>query len=745
MNKVGIEFDSLTKEFQQTYKNQDIIMSFSQFLDRLKAHPSRICRTAPEYLLDTFDYFGSEKNSYGEQRFKLFDLGTGRNNPIVGGEKVQKQIYATLKNFVRQNAPTKLILLHGPNGSAKTSTVETIGHAANIYSKSEEGALYTFNWIFPVGKNLAPRALGETGPVGFGASSFNDTDCVSFAHLTEDQIASKIHSEFKENPIYLLPMPYREKFLQGALAKEKGLDPESFSVPYNLLNAGLSKKNQLIFENLLMAYGGDLDKVLRHVQVERIFLSRQYRVGISTIEPQLSLDAREAMLSMDKNIANLPSILHNIRFHEASGQLVEANRGILHFSDLLKRPIEAFKYLLTIIENQTLTLPSSSTNLDLIFIATSNDKHLDGFKTTPDFSSFRERFELITVPYILMPSVEMRIYQDDVKVLSQLTDIVPHSLEMLCTWAVLTRLKQPDPEAFDKESRELVENLKPLDKVKIYDNKPLPDNYSAAHKSRLQKLRNKLMHESDGLQVYEGRFGASPREVRAIFHRSSQHNSILSPMVIFKELRRVVRDRTIYEFLQYEPRGKYHDATAFIKDIEEEFANIFETELLDAMGFVEEVRYTELLQRYIQNVVAFIKKEKIFDSVTESYIPASDKLMTEIEKVINIPGSVDDFRQTLINRLASFKLENKEKELVLSEVFDDILKKIKDHYHVHKKVEVKQLVHAMLASDDASETGRAIAAKVEKTYKNMKSKYGYSEAATKECVKFLLSQETQKS
>jgi len=65
---------------------------------------------------------------------------------------------------------------------------------------------------------------------------------------------------------------------------------------------------------------------------------------------------------------------------------------------MLKRPLEAYKYLLSTVEKGTLNLPSATANLDTVFFATTNEKHLDSFKTLPDFASFKSRFELVTVP-----------------------------------------------------------------------------------------------------------------------------------------------------------------------------------------------------------------------------------------------------------------------------------------------------------------------------------------------------------
>ena len=67
--------------------------------------------------------------------------------------------------------------------------------------------------------------------------------------------------------------------------------PGGFRPADYLLRGDLSHRNRQIFEALLASYHGDLAKVLRHVQVERFFVSRRYRQAASTVEPQLAVDA----------------------------------------------------------------------------------------------------------------------------------------------------------------------------------------------------------------------------------------------------------------------------------------------------------------------------------------------------------------------------------------------------------------------------------------------------------------------
>lgn len=737
----------LSEKYRELFQKQHVILPFSGFLELVKAHPRGLMRNAAEYIRDTLEHYGTRELLGADVqatavRYKIFDAGTEKSGPIIGGEMVQGEILSILQGFVRQGYSNKLILLHGPNGSAKTSTIEAIAFGMQRYSELEAGAVYNFNWIFPTDRIAAPDLKGESGPIGFARKTTSDMSHASYAMLEDTEISSKIHSDFRDNPIFLIPMPQREIWLREWIAALENIKPEDVELPPHILTSGLSKRNQLIMENLLTAYDGNLSKVLCHVQVERFFYSRQYRVGISTVEPQMAVDAMEKQLTMDRNISNLPSVLHNVRYYEAQGELIEANRGLLEFSDLLKRPLETFKYLLTTVEKSSVSLPSSTANLDMVFMATTNEKHLDTFKTIPDFSSFRGRFELVTVPYLLRPSQEVKIYDRDVVALAKSKKVTPHSVELLCIWAVMTRYKQPDPEYYDSQYRGLIARIDPRSKARLYEDETMRPLFKSSEESQLRELRHRIMNESVGMVVYEGRFGASPREVKQILSRAAQTSKhvTLTPMAIFDELERLIKDRTVYEFLQFESRGKFHDAALFIGMIKDEFADIFEVETLRSMSMVAEEEYDRFLIRYIENVVADVKREKIYNTATEQYEHANQSILNEIEKILGIQGSVERHRESLLSRLASWKLEHPKETLDITSVFQDIMLKIQEHYYGQRKG-VVQVVHEAMLSLDTGETHSLTEKDRQQaieTYKELERRFGYDYISARECLKFML-------
>ena len=232
---------------------------------------------------------------------------------MIGGEIIQSKILNIVQNFVESDYISKLILLQGPNGSGKSSTVETLTEALEDYSYSDKGAIYRFNWIFPKDEDREGLNKDISGPIGFSNIERSEKRN-SFALLPSHKISSRMTSELKENPLFLLPVSERESFLTQVLAKEEVTSLSQVKLPSQILRGSLSKTNRLIFEALLQTYQGRLDLVYKHIQVERFFFSRKYRVGISSVDPQMALDAREQQVTMKHDYAKLPGVLQVCHF-----------------------------------------------------------------------------------------------------------------------------------------------------------------------------------------------------------------------------------------------------------------------------------------------------------------------------------------------------------------------------------------------------------------------------------------------
>src|SRR4051812_48424684 len=127
------------------------VLSFQQYLELYSSDPLRHGRDAARYVRDMFDHFGTRTVSkpWGDlTRYVLFDLpweradgrASRRSPALVGPEELQAEIYRGLANFVQEGGANRLILMHGPNGSAKSTVAACVLRALEYYSTLDEGA-----------------------------------------------------------------------------------------------------------------------------------------------------------------------------------------------------------------------------------------------------------------------------------------------------------------------------------------------------------------------------------------------------------------------------------------------------------------------------------------------------------------------------------------------------------------------------------------------------------------------------
>jgi predicted Ser/Thr protein kinase len=655
------------------------VMSFEDFMHLVQEKPSVHCRPNCIYLKDMFDYFG--RNEDGS--FKLFQKQAPGSPAVQGQEHTQKMIYKNLSNFTEEGFNNKFILLVGPNGSSKTSLIRKIMSAAEEYSHTDDGALYTFSWIFPI-DNFTKGGLG-----------FNNDQRTSklntFAFIDEKEISAILPSDLKDHPILLIPKDQRKKIIEEAISNKNVDIFESIKKSY-LYEGDLSKRNKLIFDSLLKRYQGNYLEVYKHIRVERFYIDKKLSSGAVTIEPQMHVDARLQQITMDKRLATLPPSIQSLNLFSVSGEAIMANRGILEFSDLLKRPLDAFKYLLTTMESKAVNLGGIVCELDVFFIGTSNELHLEAFKKHPDFNSFRGRFNFIKVPYLLDARKEESIYEEQIHNLRDRCYFEQHALSAICLWSVLTRLRKPDEKNYeDKKISGLITKLNPLEKALFLSLNILPESFGIKEKQRLVNAKNMVKEEYINDHSYEGKFGISPREIKQIIYDLSSEHLYVTFVEVLEYLRGFIQKKSEYEFLNIAPQDDFHNPEKFIELIESHILDQFDSELRDCLGLIDDRSYEDYIKRYIHQVSAHLKNDKIKNAVTGKFETSDMFFIKEFESNINLKDSTDDFRSHIISRLGAFSIDNPGKPIIYTDVFQDIVKLLKESFRGEQKKVIDRL------------------------------------------------------
>src|SRR5262245_11925102 len=124
--------------------------SFQDYHKVVEGNPLVLCN-AFQRLYDMIHFHGVEEAEEGKERvvrFKFFE------DPIGGGEDALFGLEKPLQNLVNilkaaafgYGPERRVLLLHGPVGSSKSTIVRLLKKGIEDYSRRPDGALYTFGW-----------------------------------------------------------------------------------------------------------------------------------------------------------------------------------------------------------------------------------------------------------------------------------------------------------------------------------------------------------------------------------------------------------------------------------------------------------------------------------------------------------------------------------------------------------------------------------------------------------------------
>lgn len=297
-----------TRQDLEAYRRLHWEGSFADYLRILKEDP-RPLRTSFQRVYDLILSHGVEEYTLFKEKllhYHFFDDPFEGKDAVFGLDKPLMRLVATLKAAAHRLGPERrILLLHGPVGSAKSTIARLLKNGLEDYSKKEEGRLYTFYWKTPEGPFPCPM---------------------------------------HEEPFHLLPKEFREAFL----AELRAPHPD---YPYPLEVEGeLCPACRFQMREALDRHGGDLAKVLEEeIVVKRLVLSEKDRVGIGTFQPKDEKNQDSTELTGDINYRKvaLYGSDSDPRAFNFDGELNVANRGLVEFIEILKLDVAFLYDLLT--------------------------------------------------------------------------------------------------------------------------------------------------------------------------------------------------------------------------------------------------------------------------------------------------------------------------------------------------------------------------------------------------------------
>jgi serine protein kinase len=593
---------------RKTFQDLNWTGTFAEYLDIVARNP-KVTRNAFQRIYDMIMSYGTEEFIDAKKRlirYRFFsDPSFSADDAIYGLEVYLMRLVNFFKAAAQGYGTEKrVLLLHGPVGSSKSTIVRRIKRGVEHYSRTDEGALYTFDWY-----------TGDLEDIEEG--------CVKDA----DWEPCPMHEE----PLRLVPPELRERVTAYLNSSDGDSD---FRVE---ITGDLCPSCRYNFRDLMRRYNGDWMQVIRHVRVRRLVFSEQDRIGIGTFQPKDEKNQDSTELTGDINYRKIAIYGSDSdpRAFNFDGEFNIANRGVIEFIEMLKLDV-AFLYDLlgASQEHKIKSKKFAQTDIDEVIIGHTNEPEYRRLENNEFMEALKDRTVRIDIPYITRLRDEIKIYERDFNSKKVKVHIAPHTLEVAAMWAVLTRLEEPKKP-----------NLTLLQKMKLYNGRTLP----GFTEDNIKELRKETTRE--------GMSGISPRYVQDKISNALvdfQEDGYINPFMVLTALESGLKNHAL--ITSEEDRKHYRDLLSVVR---EEYTEIVKNEVQRAIS-ADEDAIKRLCGNYIDNIKAYTQRERVRNKFTGQMEEPDERLMRSIEEKIDIPESrKDDFRREIMNYIGALAIEGR--------------------------------------------------------------------------------------
>lgn len=659
--------------------NEEI--SFSEYLDLIKEKPF-LLRNSWQNIYEMI----IEKGFYSIEEYRKtyihYNFFDDDDLAIVGLEQTKDSLVKFIKGAAGgYGTERRILLLHGPVGSSKSTICRLIKRGMEKYSMTDKGAWYSFKWV-----NL------PTGPDGI----YTDSECCCPMHEQPLKLLPRtaIDSILKEaNSLHLKSLPKNRRSDCYTLRCDGELDP----LCKNFMNA------------LLKRYDGDLEQVIEnHIRVIRKVYSESDRCGIATFQPKDEKNQDSTELTGDINFRQIGNFGSDSdpRAFSFDGEFCAGNRGVIEFIEALKLDT-AFLYDLLGASQEQSIKPKKfpQVSIDEAIIAHTNDPEFQKLKSNQYMEAFRDRTTKIDVPYTLKWSEELKILEKDYGTNKVKQHIAPHTLEIAALFSVLTRLQD------DKDGK-----ITLVEKAELYDGMLLP----GWTEDSVKEMKDKYPEE--GMSG-----GVSVRYLQdKISNCLSNNHEYVNMFMILNELKEGLDHCSL--LTNKEEVGRYITCVDLaLKKLTE----ILKAEVQKALVGDKDA-IIRLCTNYIDNVMAYINKSKIKDPITGQDRKPDERLMRQIEEKISIPETgAEDFRRQIAAFIGDLAHKNKQfswdsnpklKKALEAKLFEDVKDTI--------KLSALNVSGATVVDKDVQE-------KIDAIKTRLINQYGYNERSATDVLDFV--------
>lgn len=600
-------FNRISKQFDVgLYKKLHTKLTLPEYIDLVYANPCLV-QSAYQRLYRMIMSHGVEKiERYNKTitRYKFFEKG---DDPIYGLDENLESFVKVLRGAAGYYGTEKrIILLHGPVGSAKSTICRNLKRGLEKYTATDEGAVYTYDWV------ELPADLEDQS---YAPCPMHD-DPIKLIPL---EIRKDMEKELNE----ILQEQIKER---KKLASEKGekYDERADDLPIRLTGE-LNPHCRFFMDELLNRYDGKWEEVVtKHIEVRRFVFSENRRTAIGTFQPKDEKNQDSTELTGDINYMKLGQVGKDSdpRAFNFDGEFLVSHRGVLEFIEVLKLAPEFLYDLLGATQERTVKPKKfAQVDIDVALLSHTNNPEYQRLQENERMEALRDRTVRVDIPYTLSHTEEVKILKKDYNPDKVRTHIAPHTIEIGALWAILTRLTNENEREIDL-----------VTKAKLYDGKQVPGFTQEV----VKEMRDR--NSDEGMKR-----GISARFVQNKISNAlvSQHDYV-NPFMVLTEIKEGLLTYSLIN--NEELRQNYINCVDVAK---KELGEILKHEVQKALVADDEA-ISRLFNNYLDNCFAYIDGVKVKNPFTGENEEPDERLMRAIEEKVDISEmAAPDFRRTI--------------------------------------------------------------------------------------------------
>jgi len=419
---VGQVLGFLEKNIQDYQRLQPV--SFADFLDILKARPSKILRNIFQSFHDMVKAHVAEYKDpvTGEQddlAFTHYDCKKlfveGSDNPyfpdMLFANRFMKQM-EYLRHGAQQN---RIYIFYGPHGCGKSTFLNNLLKKFESYANTDEGLRYEIVWRLNIKKlhdqdhSLSMSAFERLIQY---VEKENNTSCdkpeaLSLAIHERDYI--EVPCLAHDNPFLVIPKDQRRKVLDELIKNDQFKWRLFTEKEYEWVFTEETCTVCSSIYHALLERLGNPKEVFDMLFARPYYVNRRLGNGISVFNPG-DKPSKQNVISNQMLQNRINTLFQDSNLIQYTySNFAKINNGIYALMDIKSHNIDRLVELHNIISEGVHKVENMEERVDALFIALMNPEDKRNIR---DFPSFEDRIRYIDIPYVLDWKTEVKIYLD---------------------------------------------------------------------------------------------------------------------------------------------------------------------------------------------------------------------------------------------------------------------------------------------------------------------------------------------